>query len=548
MKKNYLWLGCLALIALMTACQNENFITEDDEPQTEQERIALQASTGSGSDTRLGFDDKNEQGIKVKWTSGDKFTIYSSTGLRLGNFVLSGKADASVATFIQEVAFKMPEGEKYTAVYPASSASTLDGVYVPISGAIQSGNQSLAHLDQMCFMKAPFTFTRSETITFAHQHSMFTVTFDKPTCLNGNAKSLSISMDGLYSDIDVQSVKAWPITAYLMFKPNTSQGDCNREFKFQLISDNGDYYVHRISTNKPHVAGVRYTKTITPTQWTKLEVFLYATVKANSYPKGNDWVLADEHINTINSEFAIAVNNAIKDNAKVNLIMPKLTIIPNNCFKDVKLHSVNFPGVKNIQTNAFENSTLTRAYFPLAEVIEKEAFLNCVNYEEANFPSVTNVQVSAFKGCSNLTSVNFPMLRSLEKEAFASSGLKSGFFPKVENINERVFAECSSLTSISFPIARVIEKDAFLNCTKLADVILPKLENINGLPFGGCTGLRTMIIASEVNINPFNMFIDNTLLKNVDFITKSGNGTIIDGKNWKLGNNTYGPFKSINQI
>ncbi len=102
--------------------------------------------------TRVDFTDNGSEGIALAWEVGDKFTLYTSANVRVGDFTCR---DA------QECAFSSPaqltEGASYKAIYPASDEESWSDAAPDIT--VQDGDK-INDLSGACHMESEaFTYS-----------------------------------------------------------------------------------------------------------------------------------------------------------------------------------------------------------------------------------------------------------------------------------------------------------------------------------------------------------------------------------------------------
>ena len=254
MKKTLFFAGMIATLILGSCEQDNEFETVE---QTS-EQVTLYASLQSN--TRIDFDEQGADGIKLAWSAGDKFTLYSEDdGKWAANFQLGNGEGETIGNFVMvdDEGGNITIGTKYRVVYPATNDNTQTYTqYVnTIEGRTQNGNDDMAHLDGMCYMEHEnFTYTIGSDVEFAHKYALLTVKLAAPSSYtvgtHGTPSEL-IAFNGSRSyNLKLISITAWDantITAYVMMAPCAAT---SRNFTFQLLTSNGSVFERTATTAK----------------------------------------------------------------------------------------------------------------------------------------------------------------------------------------------------------------------------------------------------------------------------------------------------------
>ncbi len=241
-----------------------------------------------------------------------------------------------------------------------------------------------------------------------------------------------------------------------------------------------------------------------------------------------------------------------------NVVLPEtLTVIESHTFEGCSgLKSINIPaGVKNIGDYAFRNCGLTSIAFPEGVAqIGRYTFEGCTGLTSLYFPSsIKSISFSSFVGCTNLGSITvadgntvydsrnncnavvetYIVDAKTEKKAYRLIlGCKSSIIPEgVDEIASYAFMNCtglanliipesvssigvssfqgSDLTSVVIPEGvATIDSDCFADCKSLTSVTLPKtVKNIYDGAFKNCTALETFYCNVEADNSKVNISV-----------------------------------------
>ncbi len=268
----------LLLLALpLLGCQSEpEVLTPSEEGTTDTgSKITLIAS--AGVDSKVNFDETTTDGatsISLTWQSTDSFTVYDSTGARVGDFAYAGVDGAKSGAFTQVGSFTMADGD-YTAVIPASTLATLDERDAEVITSTQTIGSDLDHLNNSVKLKGTFAYssTNSESITFSHELSMLKLQIELP---NGAVPAtLFVSdMRNFYDVTFPADLASNEISTYIAVETNAPEA--SRDVTFEITDTAGAKYYTTASTSKEFAAGYFYTVPLSPASAsTSVDYYVY---------------------------------------------------------------------------------------------------------------------------------------------------------------------------------------------------------------------------------------------------------------------------------
>lgn len=542
-----LLLGAVAI----TGCQKAD-ITID--PPAGVSNVTLEAAMGA--DTKMDFTDDGGNGVKVKWSKDDIFTVYlknsDNTGSRVGNFILTGGDGTKVGIFKAMGGVTLNEGQTYIAVYPATGEATYNEIKRITAGQTEQADK-IDQLDRMCFMESGFTFAAgddaaiSTKLSFNHTHAIMTMIINAPASYNAATDGVPVqvsmfnSRDNSYSNVQLVAAN-WdtPIKAHTMITKSSGI----RDLVFTVTTSTGKIFTQTLTSSNEHKTGMRYTATLGNLTPSGEEVTLASFDTAT--PSGDRWIITDADATAVDKAAFAGLRAVLKSlsqgGRKIEIIMPNIVTIPDDAFdafngmSSEAFVSISLPKATVIGNYAFfERASLTSINLPMVETIGEYALYDCASLTSINLPMVETIEVNGFSGCKSLTSVNLP---------------------KATTIGPGTFGSCNSLTSISLPMAKTIGESAFYDCASLTSINLPMVETIGYAAFQYCRSLTALTIATKSTITQFgdadgNVF-NHVVLANVTVTTNAGNnGTTKNADNtWTVPSSTgttvsYGPFKEI---
>lgn len=161
-----------------------------------------------------------------------------------------------------------------------------------------------------------------------------------------------------------------------------------------------------------------------------------------------------------------------------------------------------FTGATELVAHDFNSATGegSAIYKGVVTAIEGHAFDNNDVFTSLTIPSsVTTIGSDAFSRCDNLTTVSLPNT--------------------ITSMGNWVFYKCSNLTTVNIPASAELTRlpeYTFLNCTSLADIIIPdNIKTIGYSAFNGCKALTSIYIPATVTTIESNAFADCNALEKV---------------------------------
>ena len=554
---------------------------DDPNPNSEVKETIITASVGI--DTKIGFEDKAAEGVKLTWSTSDQFMLYDSDGKYAATLTLTGGEGTTKGTF--STTDPLQYGKNYTAVYPAMYGTdskplpTLGQRGEVINGLTQINDGTNAtHLDDMCYMKGSYnSIDDTGDIVFTHQYALLTVKIGLPsdyTPTDGVPTSLTF-FNGTQTNVLKLSLAAWvsDITAYVMINPYVHSGEA-RKLRFDVVTSAGKVFQSSYTSDKSYQAGKRYTADLTSVNKpVRIDGYTLEYFATNEIPEGiSTLVITDGGI----PDFSVLNTKlrALSADRRIDLVLPAVTSVLGYSFQNntalssvslpvatsigvaaffgcsalfsvslpslitienygftlcTSLTSVSFPVATTIKDNAFNYcSVLSSVSLPVATSIGHSAFSTCISLASVNFPMATSIGMTAFSNCYNLATINFPVATTIGNSAFSScSALSSVSLPMVATVEESAFDRCSSLASISLPLLEEVKWGTFSNCTALVTVDLPKAISIRERAFQESPALATVNLPEATSIGEFAFYRCHTGLISVDFpkVTTIGTST-----------------------
>ena len=512
--------ACAAALLLAAACSNE--LPQDDGANpngnpNEGTPLTLTASVpgGEGANTRISYDDKGTSGVKLTWTEGDAFRLYTKelsqqTSEHAGQFTWQSGGTANQFKGML-LATKPDDSDGYAAYYPASKfPETPDGTMpkILLTGQVQTGNNSMAHLADYNFMSASGISDLTGNIQFGPLLTLLTfdltmpadvTTLNAPTQLKIAASKASGpstvftstlfgSTDASELSIDLKNIKIGAdqkLKVYILVQPFELNGD---DFTITV----GDYKYKTPNVTKSYQSE-RYTATVADASWTKIEAMKFTVTTTT---------------------------------ANMNCVIPFPTSGKNPA---------------NITVNWGDGTTITEveegAYlFRSDRFNHKYAIAGTYQITVTSDKPATEQQIPSFLFCDNrddskdlIVSFDTPLLNMNQEnltqmfyECTNLAKVDAGLFAKNTNATnfDRCFTYCQELTEIP---AGLFEKntsatnfsECFHSCYKLARIPAGLFaKNTNVTSFSACFAFCRQLIQNE------NIFIDEIADKNTRFKDK----------------------------
>ena len=498
MYKTYLY-TLFAAFCLFASCSTDNdgIATPTDAHQTITATIAI-------ADTRMTFEDKDDNGVKQLWASGDKITFYDANGNHAATFILSDGGEGNTsAEFVWESGTTLTDGQSYTAVYPATTAAdvpTLAHRAQIINGSTQTGNGSLSHIDAQCYMKATYTHSGNTPVSFALEYVMLTVIIDLPVGYSINTGGAPVNLTFFNGNVTTSlNLAGIPdchasITAYMLIEPFSA---ADRILRFDLLCESGYLFQKKVSSTKAYSAGKRYTASLTADN--KLALVRSYTIATLPENLDDISMMVVTDAITTETDFTGIKAKLRATTSKIDLVLPNATGIGANAFQECgSLLSVSLPAAVTINTSAFALcQSITSISIPAVTTIEESAFNDCRNLTHISLPAAISVESSAFKYCIALRDINLPAVTSVKGSAFNNCiALRDINLPAVTSIGGSAFNNCGALEDINLPAATTIGGSAFSDCKKLINISLPEATSIGARAFYNCINLSTLKIAT----------------------------------------------------
>lgn len=565
--KKLFWILLGSLFLLSTACSDEddNSGKQDIDVakellKTELVRLKVGLGMGMAVDTRLIYDDKDEENIKLLWNEDDKIRIYwkdTDNKYHSSLFTLKGGVGTAEGTFEGMAPKSLSENANYEILYPGEKFQEIyletddfyKRMYFPISGQKQIGNDNTKHLQDfhymqstenslngfffrhglMTLLKLELTLPTSYDISVHGALSAVSLVADNdvfiPQCGNNNRTNrVELSLENVVLDSKRKLV------AYVMSFPAVLPMDekfsitvqTDKGISFSAVYENKSgrdiayesgkcYIFQRTLDSQANVYG-NTIKLAAPGLLSK-NPELIAQAVGTGYPNKKKLTI----VGSVNTADLLAIREYLRQNEFVELDLDftdtDLINIPDECFRHCGISSIVAPNVKSIGNYAFaECYRLSSVSIPAAISIGNYAFSGCDRTSGSNvvgwsklstvdFPAVKSIGDYAFEDCDKLSSINFPVVTTIGKGAFDSCrGLSVLNFPEVLSIGEIAFRWAKGVSSVEFPNLRTIGKEAFEGCSNLVSVDSPSVTLISEGGFRNCTKLESISFPNVVTL------------------------------------------------
>ena len=429
-------------IALTTACSHEELLQiEPLQKPVAQKTISVKAYTPSEqAATRLAFEDKGAEGLKLSWRKGDIFTALIG-----GEKVMFAYNESSKEfTAIVNESVTLTDGLK--AYYPAYSGENFEKDFFIQTGTLNSATT---------YMEGVY---EGDAFRFTHSTAILKATFS-----------------GLHDGATISSIAVSGGVNVTISNPNATISKDSIYINLPAIPKDGQLkFMVETATRDVYTA----TKTVTAEEGIQTGVYYNTTVALSpapvcSLPTGG--------------EFKSAVKTFLQSNASLTKI--KFVANSSNTNKDNQISNSRAYMV------AGSDNTL-EIYTSEAEfVFNKEwsgMFSDLINIQSIDFGNCVNtanvtIMGNMFDGCSALT--------SLDLSSFNTERVINIFF---------MFYNCSSLTSLdvsSFNTSNVMFMHyMFNNCSALTSLDLSNFNTTNvkfmNYMFNNCSSLTSLDLSS----------------------------------------------------
>lgn len=467
----------ISLIAtlIFSGCTNtDDFIPSNNGNENDKKTI-ITASTNSDKTTKMSFEDKGDNGIKLTWDEGDGFTLYDTNGHKAADFKLVVGQGGSTNGDFEKINGSVMIGANYTVVFPMSTTKTLVERNRSIrENNTQSAHASMEHMSDICFMTANYTYNIDANVGFVHEFAVLTVNVASPagyvTETHGAPTNLTVYNGVSTYNLNISGITDLGSTKTFHTLIDPAPGNA-REIRFGLTTENGYYFETKIATSKAYAAGMRYTADLSGGNALALvDGLTLAQIASIPFANLGDlpdtWVITDALTasTSYDSQGFMFRLNEISNNTsrKISIVFPNATDLP--------AYVLHYSPVLN-------SSALVSVSAPKATSIGDFALFMCDGLVSVNFPLVKTVELSAFSQCSSLASVVMPSLETINRYAFEKClGLTELYFASVKTVKDFAFVDCEYLTEVFFPMATTIGDFAFGNCDRMKTVTLPSFS------------------------------------------------------------------------
>lgn len=266
-------MGALATLASGCAADEE---MGDKATGSNGKLITIMVGTGSGSNTRVSYDE-NQDGIpSLTWELNDKLSVlgYTRTGIFLGKkeYILNAEDHGKpIGAFTGE---EIVGADLYTVCYPHTAVSESGIVNLILGNQTQVGDKSTVHLKNNIFFYGKAT------------HDVNNVTLSMRNCI------LKFKLSGIPKDVGILKELRWVVetasgertlmlafstatadriqfsdtkndlTAYLSFLPRDMDIKQGGKFRVELVGDKTYYAETTVDAGKTYEEGHWYTALI----------------------------------------------------------------------------------------------------------------------------------------------------------------------------------------------------------------------------------------------------------------------------------------------
>ncbi|MFR9533513.1 MAG: hypothetical protein SNG49_01590 [Rikenellaceae bacterium] len=272
--KRALFTSLLLVAMINVGCEKEDLdfdYTPETAPEVTLEKISLFA-TSANNDTRVGFEDNtlSNNKISLSWENDgddvDSFTLYDSTGARVGDFKYTGTDGATSGEFTQEGTFSMKDDETYTAVIPAGTYATLAAHNAASTTTSQTISTigDINYLDGAIKLSGSFTYDEDgdNEIAFEHELCFARVVLTMPEGIIPSTVKMTDNGKSYSATLPSSQITDATNIIYIVCDPVASSE--SRSISFVITDTAGDEYtVTRSGATTPFVAGNYYTIGVT---------------------------------------------------------------------------------------------------------------------------------------------------------------------------------------------------------------------------------------------------------------------------------------------
>ncbi len=400
-----------AVLFVAVGCQKSTMQNEVEIPveQETEQTITAYAPGKDAATTKLIFQEDANDIVHISWQVGDEISLFNTISTQnVATYRVNKVNDDGSASFTKVSGDILLPTTDYTAVYPSTSSTTLELRDAELrADQTQSVNDDKTfECKASCRMKSS-SFRLGETMSFAHEKSMMTVTFNVRKDIR--PKELKI-VDGTQEYVVKlghadEGFEANNITyiVNLMIDPN---GDGASTRYVKAFVDETE--INMKSTTTKFEVGKRYFFD-TRSSFLTLDV-----IDPDYLPVSNVWTILDGGIPT-EQEFVnlgIALDNAFhEENRRISLIFPNIeqftdyAIDANYALVYIEATKATQIGVSAIS----QMSNLVTAKFPKVTVLEHSAL--------ALLSSLENLHIATENDCP---------IRSIHSQAFWATEITYG--------------------------------------------------------------------------------------------------------------------------
>ena len=522
MKRHLLYGFLFALVA--TGCNQEELSVT---PQTDCEGRPYSASF-EDNETRTYVED----GILLRWTSGDQISLFDGntlnrqykfdgeTGDNSGTFSIVSTPygsyndlTANYAVYPYASDTKIAESGVMTVTLPAEQAyaensfGASDNTMVAVT---ENTEDTFLKFKNVCgYLKLQLygndvivksiTLTGNNNEKLAGKATVIPAYGQTPTLAMSDDATTSITLD-CGEGVKIGTTDETATAFWIVVPPTTFEGG----FEVKITDISGDTFA-KSTSNKVLIK----RNIIKPMAAFEVEIVAEGTIPNNEiwYTTKNGKITDPMYTDVFGANI---VSNVYTDGKGIITFDDKVTSIGNYAFAFCDyLTSITLPNtVTSIGSKAFyECSSLKSIILPeTLTSIDKNAFQLCKSLISVIIPNnVTSIGNSAFQGCSSIASVVIGNgVSTLNESTFSSckSLVNIDWGTKVTSIGARSFEGCDALQSLVIPDNITSIGDlAFRNCRSLANVTFGRnVETIGRSAFENCDALSVILFEGKTTI------------------------------------------------